>query len=168
MTSLRVKRLSLDALLLALAMILSYVETVLPLSFIIPLPGVKMGLANVAVTLCFFFVSPVDAFGISILRISLTALLFGNVSSFFFALSGGIFAYLGLWAGKLFYKWLSFYGISVMCAALHGLGQCVAASVILSEAAIFGYLPIMLVFSLLFGLLTGVIVIRLTRLFKNA
>ena len=73
MISSRVKRLTLDAMLLGVAMILSYLEAILPLS--LPLPGAKLGLCNVAIMLCFYAVSPIDALAVSLMRICLTALL---------------------------------------------------------------------------------------------
>ncbi len=171
MTSLRVKRICLDAMLLGAAMMLSYLEAVLPLGALIPLPGAKLGLSNVAVTLCFFAVSPVDALAVSVIRISLTSLLFGNVTSFLFSLFGGLLAYAGLWISKLFYDKVSFYGISVLCAALHNAGQCLAGTIVLGSAAIFSYLPLLLCFAVFFGLITGAVITPLSKLrifYKNA
>ena len=168
MTSSRVKRLTLDAMLLGAAMMLSYLEAVLPLSLIIPLPGAKLGLCNVAIMLCFYAVSPTDALIVSLMRISLTSLLFGNVSSFAFSLFGGLLAYGGMWLARLFRDKVSYYGISVLCAALHNVGQCLAGAVLLRSFSIFSYLPLLLVFAVFFGLITGAVITPVTRLFKNA
>ncbi len=168
MTSLRVKRLTLDAMLLGVAMMLSYLEAILPLSFIIPLPGAKLGLSNVAIMLCFYAVSPIDALIVSLMRIGLTSILFGNISSFAFSLIGGLLAYGGLWLARLFKDRVSFYGISVLCAALHNVGQCLCGAIILSGFSIFSYLPLLLVFSIIFGLVTGAVITSTMRLFKNA
>lgn len=170
MTSSRVKRLSLDAMLLALAMVLSYIEAILPLSLALPLPGAKLGLANIAVTLCFCMISPADAFAVSMTRIFLTSLLFGSISSFWFSLAGGMLAYLGLWIARPLKNKVTYYGISVMCAALHNVGQCLAAAVLLGDAAILSYLPLLLISAVLFGLVMGAIITPLSkmRIFKNA
>lgn len=169
MTLLRVKRLCLDAMLLGVAMMLSYLEAILPLSAIIPLPGAKLGLANICVTICFFTVSPFDALLVSVMRVFLMALLFGNFSSFVFAITGALLAYLGLWIGKLARRWVSYYGISMLSAALHNLGQCIAGAFVLGSTAIFSYLPLLLVFSLVFGFINGAIItpVAKLRLFKN-
>ena len=164
MTSSRVKRLTLDAMLLCVAMMLSYIEAILPLSLIVTLPGAKLGLANVAVTLCFFAISPFDAAIVSFTRICLTALLFGNLNSFFFSLSGAVLAYFGMVISMILKKHFSFYGISVLSASLHNLGQCVAAAVILENPGIFSYLPLLLIFALIFGLITGAIITPLSKL----
>lgn len=168
MTSSRVKRLTLDAMLLGAAMMLSYLEAVLPLSLLVPLPGAKLGLCNVAVMLCFYAVSPADALIVSLMRISLTSLLFGNVSSFVFSLFGGLLAYGGMWLARLFRDKVSCYGISVLCAALHNIGQCLAGAVLLRSPSIFSYLPLLLVFAVFFGLMTGAVITPVMRLFKNA
>ncbi|MBQ4561368.1 MAG: Gx transporter family protein [Clostridia bacterium] len=168
MTSSRVKRLTLDAMLLGVAMMLSYLEAVLPLSLVIPIPGAKLGLCNVVVTLCFYAVSPLDAGIVSLMRITLTSLLFGNVSSFIFSLFGGFFAYAGMWLCKFFGDKVSYYGISVLCAALHNIGQCLAGSVLLFSFSIFSYLPLLLIFAVAFGLVTGAVITPIMRLFKNA
>lgn len=168
MTLSRVKRLSLDAMLLSAAMTLSYIEAVLPLSLIVPLPGAKLGLANVAVTLCFYMISPVDALIVSLTRVVLTSLLFGNISSFVFSLFGSLLAYGGMWLCRVLKDKVSFYGISVLCAALHNTGQCIAGALLLYSFSIFSYLPLLLVFAVIFGLVTGAVITPLMRLFKNA
>lgn len=163
MTSSQVKRLTLDAMLLGVAMMLSYLEAVLPLSLIIPIPGARLGLANVAVTLCFFSVSPVDAAVVSLSRICLTSLLFGNIQSFLFSLFGAVLAYIGMWIARSFIKHFSFYGISVLSAALHNLGQCIAAVIVLGTPAVFTYLPVLLICALIFGLITGAMITPISR-----
>ncbi|MBE6573177.1 MAG: Gx transporter family protein [Ruminococcaceae bacterium] len=164
MTSSPVKRLSADAMLIGVAMMLSYLEAILPLSLIVPIPGAKLGLANVAVTLCFFKISPIDAAAVSLIRISLTALLFGNVQSLLFSLFGSVLAYIGMCIAKLFIKHLSFYGISVMCAALHNLGQCLAAMIVLGSPEILSYLPLLLICALFFGLITGAVITPISKI----
>lgn len=163
MISLRVKRLSLDAMLLGAALMLSYIEAILPLSLVIPLPGAKLGLANIAVMLCFYKVSPIDALTVSILRVVTVALLFGNLSSFSFALAGALLAYLGMWLGKLMGDRVSYYGISVMCASLHNTGQCIIGALLLGSISVFTYLPLLLVFGVIFGLVTGAVIIPLSK-----
>lgn len=163
MISSRVKRICLDAMLLGVALMLSYIEALLPLSFIIPLPGAKLGLANIAVMLCFYHVSSIDALTVSIMRVAIVALLFGNFSSFLFALAGALLSYSGMWLGRLLGDRVSYYGISVLCASLHNTGQCIAGAIILGSISIFTYLPLLLVFGVIFGLITGAVIIPLSK-----
>ncbi len=152
------RRLTLDAMMLGMALLLSYLEAILPLSVWIPLPGFKLGLANILVTLAFVIISPLDAAMVSFCRIVIMGILFGNAVSFTFSLCGGILSYLGLWllasAGK---RMFSMIGVSVGCAALHNTGQLLAAMLWFGTDAVFGYLPMLLLASLLFGSITGVL-----------
>ncbi len=154
----KIKRLCLDAMLLGVALMLSYLEAILPLSLLIPLPGFKLGLCNIIITLAFVSVSPIDAAIISLCRILLVSTLFGNVSSFAFSLCGGILSYAGLWfLAKLLKKSFSMIGVSVGCAALHNIGQLLCASFLFGAEVIVGYLPVLLVAALVFGTITGVL-----------
>ena len=154
----KIKRLCLDAVLLSLSLVLSYLEAILPITLLIPLPGFKLGLANIIVTMAFVTVSPYDAAAISLCRICIMALLFGNAQSFFFSLCGGLLSYAGLWLlvrlGKRFF---SIVGVSVGCAALHNLGQLTAAAILFTTDVILGYLPALLIAALIFGSLTGML-----------
>ena len=168
----KIRRLCLNAMLLGIALLLSYLEAILPLTVWLPLPGFKLGLSNILITLVFVALSPWDAALLSLCRIGIMGILFGNLSSFTFSLCGGILSYLGLWLlvpgrNKLF----SMVGISVGCAALHNIGQLLAASVWFGTNVIFGYLPILLIAGLLFGSITGVLLQillpRVDKLFKR-
>lgn len=151
-----VHRLCLDAMLLGIALLLSYLEAILPLMAWLPLPGFKLGLANILVTLVFVVLSPWDAAIISLARISLMGLLFGNVTSLTFSLCGGLLSYLGLWLlVRLGRRHFSMTGVSVGCAALHNLGQLLAAALWFGTDVILSYLPMLLIAALLFGCVTG-------------
>ncbi len=153
-----VRRLCLDAILLAFCLLLSYLEAILPLNVWLPLPGFKLGLANIVVTLMFVAVSPVDAALISLARICVMAALFGNASSFAFSFGGGLLSYAGLWilarAGR---RAFGMVGVSVGCAALHNLGQLLVAAALYGSDILLGYLPMLLVAALIFGAVTGVL-----------
>ncbi len=154
----KIRRLCLDAMLLALSLILSYLEAVLPLTVWLPLPGFKLGLCNIIITLIFIAVSPIDAAIVSFCRISVMGLLFGTVASFSFSLCGGILSYLGLWLlAKLGRRAFSMVGVSVGCAALHNMGQLLAAAVWFGGDVVLGYLPILLIAAVIFGTVTGTV-----------
>ncbi len=159
-TSLRgdriVKRLCRNAVMLALAMIFSFVEHLVPLGALLPLPGVKLGLANVVITALLFFGSPVDALLVSLCRIGLSALLFGNTASFFFSLLGGVLAYLLSLICYLFCRrFFSFIGVSVLSATGHHIGQMIAAVLLFDSGAMLTYLPVLLPAGILMGTLSG-------------
>ena len=148
----RVRRLCKNAAMLALAMTFSFVEHLVPLSLFLPLPGVKLGLANVVTVVLFFLGSPVDAAVVSALRIGLSALLFGTPVSLLFSACGGILAYLALWLCRPFFRGaFSFIGISVLSATGHHFGQIFAAMLLFDSGVFLTYLPVLL----LAGIFTG-------------
>ncbi len=154
----KLRRLCFDAMLLSLCLLLSYLEAVLPLTVWLPLPGFKLGLANIIVTLVFVAISPADAAIVSFCRVSVMGILFGSISSFFFSLCGAALSYLGLWLlARLCRSLFSMIGVSVGCAVLHNLGQLLAASVWFGTQVILGYLPVLLIAALLFGSVTGIL-----------
>ena len=142
-------------MLLALALLLSYVESLVPLAF--ALPGMKLGLANLAVMYAFFNVSRLHGVAISLLRVCLVSLLFGQASSFFFALCGACLSALALFLLSLVGDRLSRIGVSVGCAAAHGIGQVLAAVILYGTAGVVSYLPYLLLAALPFGALCGLL-----------
>ncbi len=141
-------------MLVALALALSYAERLLPLQLLIPLPGIKLGLANIVTLVALALLKNRYAAMILISRCILGALFGGGVTGLLFSLSGGILALgamvLAQKAGRF-----SVYGISVLGAAAHHVGQILAAMALLKSVYIVAYLPYLLLASLLTGLLTG-------------
>ncbi len=152
----KARRVAYSAAMLLAALAFSYLEAIVPISLVVPLPGIKLGLANLAVMLAFFCLSPYDAAAVSFARIALSALLFGSPISFLFSLSGGVLAYLSMFLTRPLIKRgkMSFIGAAVLSSALHGTGQIVAAVIVYSAGA-WLYLPIILLCGVPFGALTG-------------
>ncbi len=154
----RTVRLMEDAALLCAALMLSYVEAVFPLTAVIPLPGAKCGLANLSVMLAYHRHSLADAAAVSFARVLLSAMLFGSVSSLAFSLSGAVLslAVLGLYRA-VFARFMSFIGLSVLSAAAHNLGQILCAVVWMHTLSVLSYLPVLLLLSVIFGTVSGVL-----------
>lgn len=148
------RQLSLCAVLTALALGLSYVENFFPLSLVIPLPGVKLGLANIVTVFALYTLGPGQALCILIARCFLGSLFAGNLNALIFSLMGGLSAMLVMIALSRLRK-LSVYGVSVGGAAAHNGGQVAAAVLTLGNTAPLYYLPVLLGVSLLTGALTG-------------
>jgi heptaprenyl diphosphate synthase len=135
---------------------LSYLEALLP---IVPLPGVRLGLAQSVVTIAYFRLGRADAAAISAVRVALMALLFGSVTSLYFSACGALLAYLGLCLGdRLLRKHCSYVGLGVLCAALHNVGQCAAAATLFGSGVLLAYLPILLAVACAMGALGGAVV----------
>ena len=142
------------ALLTALALALSWMENLFPLTLAIPLPGVKLGLANVVTLFALYALGPGQALLILLARCFLGALFAGNMNALIFSLLGGLCA-MGTMVFLYRRRGLSVYGVSVGGAAAHNCGQIAAAVLTLGSAAPLYYLPVLLAVSLLTGGLTG-------------
>ena len=151
------KRICLNGLLITVAMMLSYLEVLIPLELLLPFPGFKLGLANTVTVLTLVLVSKADAALVSAMRILLMGLLFGTPVSLFFSASGGLLAYLALLLAARLLRRCSHCGISVLCAAAHNLGQLLAAAWLFGAEVMLSYLPILLLAALLSGTLTGLL-----------
>ena len=155
-TSWRVRRLASLGLLTALALILSYLESLVPLPLM--LPGFKLGLCNSVVLFCAYRLSLWDAALLSLVRVLTTALLFGNLTGFLFSLFGAFFAFLAIVCAKtLLSQKLSFVGVSVLSAAAFNFGQILAASLLYASLSVFSYLSLLLVASAVFGGVVGLL-----------
>lgn len=158
------KRLTADAMLIGAAMMISYLEAILPLSFVIPLPGVKLGLANLAVMIAFFTFGAADAAAVSFIRVLLSGLLFGSGVSMLFSALGAVCAFGGLLIYRFLLKrFISPVGASILSAALHNMGQLLAAGIVLSDSAVIAYAPIMLCASVACGAVNGLLLVLIVR-----
>ena len=160
------KQLTLCAVLAALALALSYIESFFPLTLLIPLPGVKLGLANIVTVFALYTLGSPMALCILLVRCTLGALFAGNASALIFSLLGGFSAMLVMIALHRS-RCLSIFGVSIAGAAAHNCGQVAAAMLTLGSAAPLSYLPFLLLVSLFTGALSGFIAALLFRAMAN-
>lgn len=163
----KTKRLSLCAVLVALAMALSYTERFIPLQMVIPLPGVKLGLANIVTLMALYLMGPKYAFAILIPRCVLGAVFGGGITGLAFSLTGGILAMVTMTVAKRI-PVFSIYGVSVLGAAAHNIGQIAAAMVLMNSYYIGAYLSYLLIVSLFTGIATGAAGAGVLRALKAA
>ena len=156
------KQLTLCAVLTAMALALSYLENFFPLSLAIPIPGEKLGLANIVTVFALYVLGPGQAMLILLARCLLGAVFAGNMNALIFSLLGGVSAMLVM-IGLSRWRRLSVYGVSVGGAAAHNCGQVAAAVLTLGNTAPLYYLPILLGVSLFTGALTGLVTACLFR-----
>ena len=148
----RVKTMTQDAMLVAIAMLCSYLEGLIPL----PVAGLKLGLANLIVLSFSFCFGMLRAGRISLVRVTLSAVLFGTPISFLFSFAGALSSFLALWILRRFAaKAFSEIGISILCAAFHHIGQIAAGAMLYGGFLIFTQLPLLLLLSVLTGGLIG-------------
>ena len=144
------RRLVLLALLLCTALILSYVEALIPTGFL------RLGLANIAVMLTSFLLSRREGLLVMLCRVVISSILFGSAASLAFSLCGGFLAWCVMAALKPIYGKISLIGVSVLAAAAHNVGQVLAAVLVLGSPAPLGMLWWLLLLSVPAGLLTGI------------
>ena len=143
------------ASLIAVAMMLSYLETLLPY---LPIPGFKPGLANIATMVAFFYLGLPSAITVSLFRIALSSLLFASPVSLVFSLSGGLLSLcvLALYNAMLKNK-LGLMGLGLLSSVAHCIGQSIAASILYGPSLLFTYLPWLILLAVPMGILTGTI-----------
>ena len=150
----KTKQLTTGAILAALALALSYVEGMFPLP--VPLPGFKLGLANIVTLFALYTLGAPSALAILLVRVLLGAMFAGNASALLYSLLGG-FAAMAVMIALSRARGLSVYGVSIGGAAAHNIGQVAAAMLTLGNAAPTAYLPLLLVVAVFSGALTGLI-----------
>ena len=143
-----------SAVLIALALALSYVERFIPLQLLIPLPGVKLGLANIVTLIALYLLGTKSAFVILAIRCLLGAVFGGGITGLMFSLTGGVLS-MSVMALCKRMKTLSVYGVSILGAAAHNVGQILAAMVLMNSVYIGVYLSYLLLVALATGFATG-------------
>ena len=136
-----------------LALIFSYVETLIPIQF--GIPGVKLGLANLIIVIALYRMKLSEAYLLSIVRVLLAGFIFGNYFSIIYSLAGGL---LSLTVMALLRKkgGFSVIGVSIAGGVFHNIGQLIIASVIVETFSVMYYVPVLLIAGLVTGLLIGI------------
>lgn len=160
------KRIVLSAVLVSLALAFSYMERFIPLQMLIPLPGVKLGLANVVTLIALYLLGTKSAFAILILRCFLGSLFGGGITGFLFSITGGLLSMTVMALCKNA-PLLSVYGVSILGAAAHNVGQILAAMVLMHSVYIGMYLSYLLLVALFTGFATGAACAGVLRILKT-
>ena len=150
----KTNQLTLCALLIAVALVLSYMERFIPLQMLIPLPGIKLGLANIVTVMALYFFGEKQAFVILILRCILGSVFGGGISGLAFSLTGGLLAMTTMSISRRI-GIFSVYGVSILGAAAHNVGQICVAIFLMNSVYVAGYLPYLLAVSVFTGMATG-------------
>ena len=138
----------------ALALIFSYVETLIPINF--GIPGVKLGLANLIIVVALYKMSAKEAYALSIVRVVLAGFIFANLFSIIYSLAGGL---LSLTVMALLKKSNRFstIGISMAGGVFHNIGQLIMAILVLESFNIAYYFPVLMISGVATGILIGII-----------
>ena len=154
-------------LFVALAFVLSYIEYMLPLN--IGIPGAKVGFANLVVMVALYTVGEKNAIALSLIRVVLVGLTFGNISMMMYSLAGAALSLFAMLIAKKIGK-LSVTGVSVLGGVFHNIGQIIVAMLVLETESLIYYLPFLMVIGTITGVLIGfvanLITIRVKRVFR--
>lgn len=153
------------AIFTACALILSFVETLIPPVYS-AVPGIKIGLPNIIIIYALYKISFLSAFTVSLVRVFLVALLFGNVLTLLYSLAGAV---LSLTIMVILKKtaWFSIAGVSVTGAVFHNLGQIIVAILILDTVEVGYYMLVLTLTGVVSGILVGILSAILLKRTKN-
>lgn len=147
------KRISVIAVFTALALIFSYIEAIIP--FNLGVPGVKLGIANIVVVCALYIFGVKEAAGISLIRVFVIGLLFGNAVSLIYSLSGAVLSIAVMIICKRLK--LSVIGVSAMGGIFHNVGQLSAAALILNSSTVMYYYPVLFISGIVTGIIIGIV-----------
>ena len=160
----KAKRVTFLGITIALAMILSFVESQIPA--LVAIPGIKVGLPNIVMVFLLYRVGWKETVIVSIIRIILVSILFGNVQTMTFSIAGAVLSLLGMILLKKL-DWFSCIAVSIIGGILHNIGQIIAAVFWTGTAQIALYLPVLLISGTiagtLIGLLSGIMIKRMEK-----
>jgi heptaprenyl diphosphate synthase len=158
--NLKYKKLTFLALSVSLAMILSFVESLIPPLAMVP--GVKIGLANIVTVFLLYTLGIRAAGAVSLVRVLLSALLFGNVQSLIFALSGALLSFVVMIVAKHLLPFGT-VGVSVLGAIAHNAGQIIAAVIVMETVGVAYYFIPLVISGTLGGVLVGIVAAVITK-----
>ena len=149
----KTRKLTQMALLSAIALTIFMVEAQIPA--LVPIPGVKLGLANIVTVFAVFAMGPKEASAILFVRIFLGAVFAGNFSTIFYSAAGGALAILVTILLRKILTEKQLWVAGIMGAIAHSIGQMAMAVAITQTVGLVSYLPMMIVCSIITGLFTG-------------
>ena len=145
---------------LAVALILSYVESLIPIT--LGIPGIKLGLPNLIVVLLLFGqrYGAKEALLVNGMRIVLSGFMFSNLYAILYALAGAAFSFIAMLIGKRL-RCFSVIGVSVLGGVFHNIGQAVVAMIVVETFAVSYYIPFLIVAGMITGAFLGLIVMEI-------
>ena len=149
----KIKQLTIDALLTAIALTIFMIEAQIPAP--IPIPGIKLGLANIITVFAIFAFTPKDAFLILFVRVFMGSIFSGQISTLLYSAAGGCLCYVAMLFLRKILSINQIWVASVIGAVFHNIGQIIVAILVTGTPSIAIYLPILMVSGIVAGLFTG-------------
>ena len=145
------KRIAKMSMLVALAIIFSYIEFLIPIN--LGVPGIKLGMANLVIVIALYTMNTMDVWLISVLRILILGFMFGSGMSIIYSIAGAVLSLIVMCIIKRI-KGFSIVGVSIAGGVCHNIGQIVVAMLVVETTGILYYMPALLVA----GVITGAII----------
>ena len=158
------RKTALFGLLTALAVVLGYVESLIPVY--LGAPGVKLGLANLVTMIALYCMGVREAIVINLVRIFFSGFTFGPASAILFSLAGAGLSLTVMGVCKKF-RLFGMVGVSILGGVAHNIGQFLMAAFVVNTFGVFAYLPVLLAAGTVIGLLGGMVVQRISRVFRE-
>ena len=163
-----VKRMTVFGLLIALAFVLSYLESLIPIAAVgFFVPGMKIGLANIVVMVALYTLGYKDALILSVVRVILVGFTFGNVVSMWYSLAGSLMSFIIMAALKKM-DYFSMIPVSVAGGIFHNIGQVCIAMFLMENAGVWAYMPVLFVSGVITGFFIGLLGGEVARRIKRA
>ena len=147
------KKISYCAVISALAIVFGYIEALFPIP--VPIPGIKLGLGNIAVIVCLYLSDKKSAFAVMVIKTIVTSVLFSSPSMLIYSLSGGILSFIVMCIMKKYRFSLPI--VSMGGGIFHNIGQLIAAGLVLKNANVSYYAPFLIIAGSCAALITGFI-----------
>ena len=160
----KTKKVAMLGLTIALAMIMSYIEALVPLSFAVP--GIKMGLANIVIIFVLYKIGTKEAILVSLIRVILVSLLFSNIMAMAYSIAGAVLSLSVMWLLKKTDRF-SFVGVSIAGGIMHNVGQIIMAVILLGTEQIALYLPVLIITGTVTGVVIGIVAGLVINRFKT-
>lgn len=150
----KTQRIAVIGVISAFAIILSYIESLISFNFFVP--GVKLGLANLAVVMVMYIYGNREAIIVNFIRIFIVGLLFTNLFSILFSIAGAVISFLLMALAKRTGK-LSVMGVSVIGGVSHNIGQIIVAAFVVETYSVIYYVPVLIVAGVVTGMINGIV-----------
>lgn len=150
----KTKKITIAALMAAMALIFSYVEVLIP--FTIGIPGIKLGIANIVVIIALYYLNAKYALTINIVRVLIAGLLFNGLFGALYSLAGALVSFVVMVLLKKT-NIFSVVGISMAGGVAHNLGQILVAAVLVANIKIFIYFPVLIISGVITGAIIGIL-----------
>lgn len=150
----KTQRIAVIGVISAFAIILSYIESLISFNFFVP--GVKLGLANLAVVMVMYILGNREAIIVNLIRILIVGLLFTNLFSILFSIAGAVISFLLMVLAKRTGK-LSVMGVSVIGGVSHNIGQIIVAAFVVETYSVIYYVPVLIVAGVVTGMINGIV-----------